>query len=180
MSELTIKNVGINETRTGILDVLTQMQADLKICNKSISSFEPRADICIRKSNLKPYIIEKEMLPRLIDEVPILMIAATQAHGTSCIKNASELRVKETDRIKSMTEGLKQMGAAVEVEGDDIYIKGPTHLKATQINSYSDHRTAMSFLIAGLVADGKTTVNDTACINTSFPGFYEKLMQIIA
>jgi len=178
-SEIIIKNVGINKTRTGLLNVLEQMGADLEIINRVPQAIEPLADICAKSSNLKPFTIEKNIIPRLIDEIPILMIAATQAHGISLIKDAAELRVKETDRIKSMTIGLNKMGANIDVQGNDIYITGPTALQRAEINSFSDHRTAMSFLIAGLVAKGITEVIDTACIETSFPDFHKKLMQVI-
>ncbi len=174
-----IKNVGVNKTRTGLLDILQRMEADLSIINKAPEAIEPLADICVKSSELKPFIIEKNMIPRLIDEIPILMVAATQAHGTSQIKDAAELRVKETDRIESMTVGLSKMGAKIDVQGNDIYITGPTSLRGAEIDSYSDHRTAMSFLIAGLVSRGTTEVIDTDCIETSFPDFFKNLMQVI-
>ncbi|MDP8261089.1 MAG: 3-phosphoshikimate 1-carboxyvinyltransferase [Candidatus Kappaea frigidicola] len=178
-SEIMIKNVGVNKTRTGLLDILQRMEADLSIINKAPEAIEPLADICVKSSELKPFIIEKNMIPRLIDEIPILMVAATQAHGTSQIKDAAELRVKETDRIESMTVGLSKMGAKIDVQGNDIYITGPTSLRGAEIDSYSDHRTAMSFLIAGLVSRGTTEVIDTDCIETSFPDFFKNLMQVI-
>ena len=179
-SEIVIKDVGVNKTRTGLLDVLNEMGANLNIINKAPQAIEPLADIYVKSSELKPFAIEKDMIPRLIDEIPILMIAATQAHGTSLIKDAAELRVKETDRIESMSVGLSKMGAKIDVQGDDIYITGPTNLKGARINSFSDHRTAMSFLIAGLAADGITEVKDTACLKTSFPDFFKKLMRVAA
>jgi 3-phosphoshikimate 1-carboxyvinyltransferase len=177
-SEIVLKNIGINETRTGLLDILKQMDANLDIINKEPEAVEPLADMRIKSSTLKPFIIEKNIIPRLIDEIPILMIAATQAHGVSQIKDAAELRVKETDRIKSMALGLDKMGANITIEGNDIYITGPTVLKGADIESFSDHRTAMSFLVAGLIAKGPTKVNDTACIETSFPDFLKKLVQL--
>jgi 3-phosphoshikimate 1-carboxyvinyltransferase len=177
-SEIVLKDIGINETRTGLLDILKQMDADLDIINKAPEAVEPLADIRVKSSELKPFIIEKNIIPRLIDEIPILMIAATQAHGISQIKDAAELRVKETDRIKSMALGLNRMGAKIAIEGNDISITGPTVLKGAEIESCSDHRTAMSFLIAGLIAKGLTKVNDTACIETSFPDFLKKLVQL--
>ncbi len=179
-SEIIIKDVGVNKTRTGLLDVLSQMGADINIIGKSPEAIEPLADICVKSSELKPFVIERNIIPRLIDEIPILMIAATQAQGTSLIKGAAELRLKETDRIESMSDGLSKMGAKIDVQGDNIYITGPTNLKGAQINSFSDHRTAMSFLIAGLVAEGTTEVKDTACIKTSFPNFFKKLMRVVA
>jgi 3-phosphoshikimate 1-carboxyvinyltransferase len=200
-SRLTIKAVGINPTRTGILDVLKAMGADIRLKVKgspyaaSVKMWglasgdkqrlkgrgvgaEPAADLIIKSANLKSVTIKDEIIPRLIDELPIIMVAATQAKGTTKIQNAKELRMKETDRIKSMVWGLKKMGVDISVRGDDIYIKGPVRLKAARLKSFGDHRTAMSFAIAGLVADGETIVEDTDCICTSFPDFKEILANI--
>jgi 3-phosphoshikimate 1-carboxyvinyltransferase len=179
-SNLILKNIGLNKTRTGIIDVLKQMQANISVLNERFDNVEPLADIEVKSSILKPFIIEKEMLPRLIDEIPILMVAASQAEGVSVIKDAAELRVKETDRIESMSQGLKKMGVKLRIENNDVYIEGPNNLKGNRVDSYADHRTAMSFLVAGLLAKGETLVNDTACIDTSFPGFYDKLLSAIA
>ena len=175
-AELCLKRVGINPTRIGIIEVLEAMEADIQIINMSSDSFEPQADIIVKSKALKPFKIEGNLIPRLIDEIPVLMVAATQASGESIIKDAAELRVKETDRISSMVCGLRKLGASINVAGNDVIIKGPTALKGGVVSSFGDHRTAMSMIIAGLAAEGETTVLDTACIKTSFPGF----MDIIA
>ena len=180
-SALRIKSVGINPTRTGILDILKRMNAKIKVKSKKSKGkkyVEPVADLIIESSQLKATTIEGDVIPRAIDELPVLMVAATQANGTTKIIGAKELRVKETDRIKSMSEGLNKMGADIKVIGDDIYIKGPTKLKGAALNSLGDHRTAMSFAVAGLVAEGETTIKDTECILTSFPNFSKTLSKI--
>jgi len=177
-SKLKIKSVGLNPTRTGILDVLKQMGAKIKIVKKSGNINEPMADMIIESSSLKAVTIESKMMPRLIDELPIIMIAATQAEGITRIMGAKELRVKETDRIKSMASGLIQMGADITVHEDNIFIKGPTMLKGATLNSFGDHRTAMSFAVAGLIAEGSTVVEDTSCVLTSFPNFNDILSDI--
>ncbi len=179
-SKLTIKNVGVNPTRTGILDVMKQMGAKIRVTGLDTkNNFEPTADLVIESANLKAVTIKGGILPRLIDELPIIMVAATQAKGTTKIIGAKELRVKETDRIKSMTTGLAAMGACITVKGDDIYIKGPIRLKGARVRSYGDHRTAMSLAVAGLAAEGETIIEDTACILTSFPNFQEILSDIL-
>jgi 3-phosphoshikimate 1-carboxyvinyltransferase len=119
------------------------------------------------------------MIPRLIDELPIIMVVATQAEGTTVIENASELRVKETDRINSMVVNLKKMGADIEVEEDTVIIHGPTRLRGNIVDSFADHRTAMSLVITGLIASGQTKVTNTSCIDTSFPSFKATLKQLI-
>ncbi|MCK4519023.1 MAG: 3-phosphoshikimate 1-carboxyvinyltransferase [Candidatus Omnitrophica bacterium] len=177
-SELCLKRVGINPTRTGIIEVLESMEADIQITNMSSDSFEPQADIIVKSKDLKPFKIEGNLIPRLIDEIPVLMVAATQANGKSIIKDAAELRVKETDRINSMVCGLRKLGASVNVAGNDVIIKGPTALRGGVVSSFGDHRTAMSMIIAGLAAEGETTIMDTACIKTSFPGFMDIISKL--
>ena len=176
-SRLKLKSVGINPTRTGVLDILKAMNAKIKIENKSKGP-EPSADLVVESSRLKATTIKGSIIPRSIDELPVIMVAATQAKGITKILGAKELRVKETDRIKSISEGLNKMGADIKVAGDNIYIKGPTPLKAASLKSLGDHRTAMSFAIAGLAAEGKTTIKDTECILTSFPDFKQTLSKI--
>lgn len=176
-SKLRIKSVGINPSRTGVIDILKKMNAKIEIENKK-QGLEPVADIVIESSCLKAITIKGGLIPRAIDELPVIMVAATQAKGTTKILGARELRVKETDRIKSISEGLNKMGADIKVSGDDIYIKGPTPLKAASLKSLGDHRTAMSFAIAGLVSEGRTAIEDTECILTSFPDFKQTLSRI--
>ncbi|MCK5306062.1 MAG: 3-phosphoshikimate 1-carboxyvinyltransferase [Candidatus Omnitrophica bacterium] len=177
-AELCLKGVGVNPTRIGIIEILKAMQADIQVTNISSDSFEPQADIIVKSKGLKPFKIDGNLIPRLIDEIPVLMVAATQADGESIIKDAAELRVKETDRINSMVRGLRKLGASVNVTGNDVIIKGPTVLKGNVVSSFGDHRTAMSMIIAGLAAEGETTVLDTACIKTSFPGFMEVIFKL--
>ena len=179
-SKLRITSVGINPTRTGILDILEKMGGKVRIKGYGLRVMggESMADLMVESSELKATTIKGDIIPRAIDELPIIMVAATQAKGTTRILGAKELRVKETDRIKSMSEGLSKMGADIKVIGDDIYIKGPAKLKGAVIKSLGDHRTAMSFVIAGLIAEGETIIEDTECIFTSFPNFEQILKNI--
>jgi 3-phosphoshikimate 1-carboxyvinyltransferase len=180
-SRLRIKAVGINPTRTGMLDILKKMGAKIRVQGAGFrvqGEAEPAADLIVESSSLKAVTIKGGVIPRAIDELPVIMVAATQAKGTTKILGAKELRVKETDRIKSMSEGLNKMGADIKVKGDDIYIKGPTRLKGAALKSFGDHRTAMSFAVAGLVAKGQTVIEDTSCILTSFPNFKDILSVI--
>jgi 3-phosphoshikimate 1-carboxyvinyltransferase len=140
---------------------------------------EPAADFTvIRKGPLKAFRIRRNELPGLIDEIPVLCVLATQARGRSVIEDADELRVKETDRIRSMSDGLTRMGADISSRGNTLIIQGPTPLRGASIDSYKDHRTAMSHVVAGLIASGPTTVNDIECINTSFPNFFTLLKRL--
>ncbi|MEK6580822.1 MAG: 3-phosphoshikimate 1-carboxyvinyltransferase, partial [Nitrospirota bacterium] len=159
-SEILIKNVGINPTRTGLLDILKAMGAEIGLANSRDVSGEPVADIhCKSAAGLKAIKITKEQIPALIDEFPILCIAAAQADGITTIRGAEELRVKESDRIKAMAAGLRKMGAEVEEFKDGLSIKGNSRLKGAVIESYGDHRIAMAFSIAALVASGTTKIN---------------------
>ena len=174
-SELVVRKVGINPTRTGIIDVLKAMGADIRVDNERDVSGEPVADIFIRYSELKGIDINGDMILKAIDEFPILCVAAAKAKGTTKITGAAELRVKESDRITAMASELKKMGVSVEELEDGIIIEGTENLQPAQVMSYGDHRIAMSMIIAGLTAAGAITVSDTDCVNTSFPGFMEML-----
>lgn len=177
-SELTLKNVGINPARIGVLDALSAMGAQFQYNNQYEKNREPRADIRIISSKLNSTNISGPMIPNIIDEIPILAVAATQAHGTTMIKNAEELRIKESDRISAIVNNLKRMGADVKEKKDGMTIKGPVQLKGAEVESYNDHRIAMAFSIAGLIADGETVVKNTDCVSVSFPDFYKTLEQI--
>jgi 3-phosphoshikimate 1-carboxyvinyltransferase len=178
-SDLTIKGVGINPTRTGLINILNEMGADIEISNVRNLSGEPVADIhCKGRAELKAVNITKEKIPALIDEFPILCVAATQATGTTTIRGAGELRVKESDRIKSMAAELSKMGAEVEEFDDGLSIRCKKRLKGAIIDSYSDHRIAMALSIAALIADGKTTINGIKSVNISFPGFFKILRRL--
>jgi len=177
-SEIIIRQVGINPLRTGVIEVLQKMGADLKIMELKEEGGEKQADIVVKSAELKGIEISGEIIPRVIDELPILAVAASQAEGTTIIRDAKELRVKETDRIKAMVEGLRQMGVEAEELEDGMVITGPKKLQGARIFSYGDHRIAMSFIIAGLVASGETIIEDTASIATSFPDFVKLLASL--
>lgn len=174
-SQLIIENITLNPTRTGFLSVLKRMGAKIKIADKSMQCSEPVGSLHVETSSLKGCKISKEEIPSLIDEIPVLAVLATQAHGETIIRGAGELRVKETDRIKSMTSQLTKMGARIEEFEDGMAIQGRTPLHGTDVESFGDHRTAMSLCIAGLAADGETTVYNTQCISISFPSFEKTL-----
>jgi 3-phosphoshikimate 1-carboxyvinyltransferase len=176
-SEIKIASCGINPTRIGILNVLKRMGAKIELANIK-KEYEPCADIIVRSSSLKATEISEQEIPLLIDEIPVISLCATQADGTTIIKGAGELRVKETDRIYSIVTNLKNAGADIKAEGDAIIIKGPAQLKGISCESFGDHRTAMMMLITGCIAKGKTTVNDTDCIKTSFPDFLDQLKSL--
>ncbi len=178
-SELLIMEAGVNPTRTGIIDILHRMGANLEVKDERIISEEPRAEVAARSSKLKAIKISGEIIPRIIDEIPIIAVAATQAEGLTEIRGARELRVKESDRIATVSSELKKMGADIQELEDGLYIVGPTQLKGTSVKSYGDHRVAMAMAIAGLIAEGETVIEDTECIDTSFPGFEAILRSIL-
>ncbi|MBI5195523.1 MAG: 3-phosphoshikimate 1-carboxyvinyltransferase [Nitrospirae bacterium] len=177
-SEILIRNVGVNPTRTGLLEILKLMGARIEIKNEHEVSGEPVADLQVRYAPLTGIAIGGGLILRAIDEFPILCAAASLASGTTTITGARELRVKESDRIKSMAEGLKKIGAGVEELEDGIIIHGKERLLPATLQSYGDHRVAMAMAIAGLMTQGETIVEDSDCINTSFPGFMEMLNRL--
>lgn len=177
-SEILIKNVGINPTRTGLLRILDMMGARIRIENKHEQTGEPVADLYVRHSVLKGVTIGGDLVLRAIDEFPILCVAASVASGVTKITGAEELRVKESDRIAGMTKELRKAGVNVKEFPDGVIIEGGERLKAATFQSYGDHRIAMAMTIAGLVAEGETIIEDTACIDTSFPGFMEMLEKL--
>ena len=174
-SEVLLKNVGINPTRDGMLRVVRAMGGDVTLINESTDGAEPCADLLIRSSSLHATTIEGELIPTLIDELPVIAVLAAFAEGTTVIKDAAELKVKESDRIAVMTENLKRMGADVEPTDDGMIIHGGRPLHGATINPYLDHRIAMSFAVAALAADGKTEIQDADCVKISYPGFYTDL-----
>ncbi len=178
-SDITIMEVGINPTRTGLLNVLKDMGARIEISNLREFSGEPVAEIhCRGDSELKSVSIKKEDIPALIDEFPILCVAATQADGITTIRGAEELRVKESDRIRSMTTELRKMGAEIEEFEDGLSIKGKSLLKGAEIESYGDHRIAMAMSVAGLIAQGTTVIHGVSSVNISSPGFFQLLRML--
>ncbi len=176
-SHLLIKNVGLNPTRTAILKVLSRMGAHMKEIVHN-SSGEPIGNIEIQGASLIATTILEEEVPNLIDEIPVIAVAAALAQGRTIIRNAKELRVKETDRISTVVQGLRAMGADVEEYDDGMEITGGKPLKAATIDSCGDHRIAMAFAIAGLFAKGETIIKNTECVNTSYPGFAHHLHAI--
>jgi len=178
-ADITAKGVGINPTRTGLIDALKKMGARIEIGNVREVSGETIADIhCSNGAGLQATDISQEEIPALIDEFPILCVAATQADGITTIRGAEELRVKESDRIRSMTSELRKMGAEVEEFPDGLSIKGRTALKGAVLDSYDDHRIAMALSIAGLISEGKTTINGMSSVNISFPGFFDIIRRL--
>ncbi|MEI8390060.1 MAG: 3-phosphoshikimate 1-carboxyvinyltransferase [bacterium] len=180
-SEIIIQDVGLNTTRTGIIDVLQRMGAEIQILNQRIDCNEEIGDIKVNYSNLKAITIDSEIVPRIIDEIPVIAVAATQAEGTTIIKGAEELRHKESDRIKAVYTELKKLGAEIEEQPDGLIIHGKTKLKGGCIlETYHDHRIAMSAYIAGLIADSPIEINEFHWVNISFPEFtslFEKLIK---
>ncbi len=176
--KIVLKNVGINPTRTGIIDILKRMGADIRLQPRT-SSLEPCGDIVVRSSNLRGITISAREFVRAIDEIPIIMVAACFTSGATIIKGINELRVKETDRVRSMVTNLRKLGADVRVKGEGIIVNGSRPLHAAKVSSFGDHRTAMSMLVAGLAIKGKVSVTGLACINKSFPGFLRILHRLI-
>jgi 3-phosphoshikimate 1-carboxyvinyltransferase len=175
-SQVVIRDVGTNPTRTGLLKLLGDMGADVRLENEREISGEPVADVvCSTTKRLKAVKIGSEIVPSLIDEFPILCILATQAEGVTEIRGAQELRVKESDRIKAMATELSKLGVEVREYPDGIDIRGTSELRGGIVDSYGDHRIAMSFSIAALIAAQKITINNSSCVDISFPGFYAQL-----
>lgn len=178
-ADIVARNVCINLTRTGLLNILKRMGAEVRLENIREISGEPVADICCRGGKeLKAVKVQKDEIPFMIDEFPILCIAATQAEGVTTISGAGELRVKESDRIKAMATELRKLGVEVEEYPDGLAIKGKADLKGCELESYGDHRIAMSLAIAGLLAKGATYINKASCVDISFPGFFGELRRL--
>jgi len=177
-SELLIRGVGVNPTRTGILDILNSMGGSIELLDLRELSGEPVADILVRSSILKGIEIKGDVVPRAIDEFPVISVAAAVAQGRTTIRDAHELRVKETDRIAAMAANLRLAGVTVEETGDGMVIDGVERLAGCAAESRGDHRIAMSMLVAGLTAVGEISVDDTACIATSFPTFLSLIEKV--
>jgi len=194
-SEVALDQVGVNPTRTGALDVLRSLGAEILLADAAKEGGErdwgnePVANLTVRASELRardrfhrPHRLITEiggaMIPRLIDELPLLALVATQAQGTTMIRDAAELRVKETDRIATTVAELHKLGAEIEARSDGFIVRGPSPLKGAEVNSHGDHRLAMTLAVAGLLASGETLVHDTDCIADSFPGFAETLRRL--
>lgn len=178
-SEITIKNVGINPTRIGFLKVLQDMNANVKIVNQRVISNEPRADVCIKGSRLKGIQIDKKIIANIIDELPLVAVLATLARGKTIVRDAQELRVKESDRIKAIIEGLSRIGANIIERDDGFEVIGPTALSGNEVDSFNDHRIAMSLTVAASYAKGKTIIKDAQCMDISYPNFLPAFNKII-
>lgn len=179
-SDFIIKNVGLNPTRTGILDVVQMMGGNIEILDKKIISNEEVGDIRVQTSDLRACEISGSLIPRLIDEIPVIAVMATQAEGTTVIKNAQDLRNKESDRITAVVNELRKFGADIDETPDGFVINGKKRLKGDcELNTYHDHRLAMSMYVAGLISDKKIKINDFQWVDISFPEF-ENLMLILS
>jgi len=174
-SEILIRNVGINPTRDGILKAARAMSADIRVENMHTENGEASADLIVRSSTLHGTQIGGGLIPTLIDELPVIAVMAAFAEGTTVIKDAAELKVKESNRIDVMAENLKAMGCDIEATDDGMIIHGGRPLHGACIHSHKDHRIAMSFAVASLMAQGETEIPDGECVNISYPGFYEDL-----
>lgn len=175
---LTISKVGLNPTRTGILDVLREMGADITITNQSLTSGEPMGDITVSGHGLKGVSIGGSLIPRLIDEIPVLAVAAAAAEGTTIFRDATELKVKESNRLQAIATELRRFGANIDETEDGLIIKGGRNYEGAVCESYHDHRIAMACALMGLVANGPTIVHGAECIDISFPGFESTLASL--
>ncbi len=178
-SEVVLRKVGINPTRSGILDVLQGMGADITVQSLSPVLNEPIADIVVRSSSLKGLVIEGALARSVLDEFPVLCIAAAKAEGKTVFRGAKELRFKESDRIEMMAAGLRGMGVKVDTFSDGIEIEGKPVWKGTVCKTKGDHRIAMAMAVAGLIAEGGNKIDDTHCISTSFPGFFDLMSGLL-
>ena len=175
---VTLEGVGVNSTRTGLLDVLGEMGGEITWLNRTEQGGEPMADLAVRSSGLRGVEVYGETVVRMIDEFPILAVAATQAQGETLVRNARELRVKETDRIASVAAELRALGARIEERDDGFVVEGPTRLRGAQVRSHGDHRLAMALVVAGLIAEGETVVEGSDVIADSFPGFVSLMQEL--
>jgi len=178
-ARIRVKRTGVNPTRTGIIDVLLRMGARLKVENERVFNNEPVADLVVESGELNAADMGGDLVPRLIDEVPVLAVAACLARGTTVIKDAAELRVKETDRIAFLVAELSKMGASVEELPDGIIINGGGKLNGARCSSHGDHRMAMALAVAGAVADGETLIEDAGAVDISYPGFWQEFDRLV-
>lgn len=178
-SDITIKNVGLNNTRTGIISVLSEMGAIIKILDVDEDNVEKTGSLNIMESFLTGITIEGEKTASVIDEIPIIAVLACFAEGDTIIRDAQELRIKESDRLSAIYNGLSKMGADIEITDDGLIIHGRGRLKGAEVSSFGDHRIAMALSIAALAADGTTIIDDVECINVSYPNFYNEVGQLI-
>ncbi len=178
-SDLLVRDIGLNKTRTGILSVLLRMGARVREVIEDCDQVEPRGEVRIQGGRLRGTMIAGDEVPNVIDEIPILAVAGALAHGKTVICDAKELRVKETDRLAAIATNLTAMGVEVVELADGLEIYGGTPLRGARVKSYGDHRIAMAFAIAGMFADSETVIEDTDCIATSYPGFARQLQKFL-
>ncbi len=179
-SAITVEDVGVNPTRTGLLEALRAMGAGVVLENERQRGGEPVGNVTVRASDLAGVEVGGDTVVRMIDEFPVLAVAATQARGVTVVRDAGELRVKETDRIGAIVAGLRTLGARIDPLPDGFVVQGPTRLHGATVDSHGDHRLAMALAVAGLVADGDVVVENAECIDDSFPGFCELMARVIA
>ncbi|MBM7651436.1 3-phosphoshikimate 1-carboxyvinyltransferase [Neobacillus cucumis] len=178
-SEILLENVGLNPTRTGIIEVMQNMGADLEIVQAEDNGFEPSGNLRIKTSNLKGTVVEGNLIPRLIDEIPIIALLATQAEGTTIIKDAEELKVKETNRIDTVVQELNKLGANIEATHDGMIIHGKSKLNGGDVSSHGDHRIGMMLAIAALLCKDKVELARPEAISVSYPNFFSHLNNLI-
>ena len=177
-SSVTVRDVGLNPTRTGLLEILRAMGAAITVAPAPDDGWEPRGAVTVEAGPLRGITIDGPIIPTVIDELPIVMIAAAAAQGRTVIAGAGELRAKETDRLQSMGTNLQALGARATVDGDTMTIEGPTRFRGGRVASFGDHRTAMACSIPAVAADGPVTIDDTACLRTSYPAFAATLQAL--
>ncbi|CBE68427.1 MAG: 3-phosphoshikimate 1-carboxyvinyltransferase [Candidatus Methylomirabilis oxygeniifera] len=178
-SELTLRQVGVNPTRTGLLDALQSMGAAIEVSRRRIVSGEPVADLHVRSQALHGTEVTGELIPRMLDEIPIFAVAAALAAGPTTIRNAAELRVKEVDRLAALVQELRRFGVKIEQHPDGLTIQGNSSLLGCDCDSWGDHRMAMALAVTGLAAEGSTTISDPSSVSSSFPDFWERLNAIL-
>jgi 3-phosphoshikimate 1-carboxyvinyltransferase len=176
--KITVVDVGINPTRTGFLDVLGEMGVSVRISDQRDVCHEPWGSITVESARLSSVMVGGALVPRMIDELPMLAVLATQAHGKSVIRDARELRFKETDRVVAVAENLQRMGVKVDAQPDGWVIEGPQKLQGSRIQSYGDHRVVMAFAVAGLIADGETIIEGAEWASISLPAFFDQLERL--
>jgi 3-phosphoshikimate 1-carboxyvinyltransferase len=177
-AEILVRDVGVNPTRSGLLEVLEAMQGNVLQERRRCEAGEPVADVRVRGGRLRGAIIGGELVPRLIDEIPVLAVAAALAEGETVVRGAAELRVKEVDRLAALAGELGRLGVPLREEADGLRIMGGARLRGAVVSSRGDHRMAMSLAIAGLFAEGETQIQDVGCVETSFPGFARLLAEV--
>jgi 3-phosphoshikimate 1-carboxyvinyltransferase len=178
-SDVALLNVGVNSTRTGLLDALRGMGADIEVNDFHWEAGEPVANLTVGFSELHATTIEGDLTARMIDEFPVFAVAATQAAGTTFVRDAEELRVKESNRLEGLVAELRKMGAKIEATPDGFVIEGPTRLKGAVVDGRGDHRMAMALAVAAMVADGETTITGADCVSKTYPGFFDDLKTLM-